>query len=271
MTVGPLDIYCLVAGSVCVVGLSNMLIRLCAAVRRTPSLPKPETKPVSRFVGNTVTLARFLGRPWQSFCARANPWWTVGCIAYHLAISTVVLGYALSLGLLAVRLCQGRALPDLLSGQPVPSAHGPAHIAALIFGNSEPTVGRFLLGRGYRLFLLATHAEVVFALTGNVCLVYSLLRGRMGAILHDLDAVTLGLRRPGRFSIEHLIVRGLIFLIVQAELIARLQVWPQVVYWHVALAMTFLMLLPFSYLAHVFYSPVALVLGYRRRRDRVTA
>lgn len=110
----------------------------------------------------------------------------------------------------------------------------------------------------------------MFAVIGNVCLLTSLLRRRMEAVLRDLDAVTHSLRRRGRFSVEHLVVRGLIFLIIQAELVARLRLWPQVVYGHVFLAMILLMLLPFSYLAHVVYSPVALVLGYRRRRDHVT-
>jgi hypothetical protein len=267
----PLDLYCLLAYAICLTGLGSKLVRLCRAARRTPALPKPEPESTSQSVGDATTLAHSLWAPWRLFCARANPCWTVGCIAYHLAIVTVILGYALSFGILAMRVCQGRPLPDVLSGQPTPGAYHPANIAALIFGNADPAAGRFLFGHGQHLFVLATHVEVMFAVIGNVCLLTSLLRRRMGAVLRDLDAVTHGLRLRGQFSVEHLVVRGLIFLIIQAELVARLRLWPQVVYGHVFLAMTLLILLPFSYVAHVVYSPVALVLGYRRRRNRVTA
>ena len=265
---GWLDLYCVIACAVCVAGLGSKFLRLWAAARRTPPLPKPENTSRS---APMATLVEAVGRPWVAFCARANPCWTVGSLAYHLAIIVVVSGYALSLACLAVRLWQGQPFPGVLSGQATIEAYHPANVAALVFGNSEPAASRFLFGRGHRLFVLATHAEVFFALLGNLCLLVSLCRRRMGAILHDLDPVASGLRRPGRFSFEHMMVRGLIFLIIQAELMARLGLWPQLVYVHVFLAMTFLLVLPFTYLVHVLYAPVALALGYRRCRDHVNA
>jgi len=271
LTMGLFDLYCLLACTVCVAGLGSKLVRLCAAVRLTPSLPSPTPDPKAPAVGLAKTLVRSLTGPFRSFCARANPCWTVGCFAYHMAIVTVAVGYALSLGLLAIRLGHGQSLPDVLSGQPTPDAWHPSNILALIFGNSEPAAARFLFGRGHRAFVVATHAEVVFAVAGNLCLLCTLCRRQMGAVLHDLDPAASSLRRAGRFSTEHMVVRALVFLIIQAELVARLRLWPQVVYIHVFLAASFLALLPFSYLAHIFYTPVALVLGYHRRRDRVTA
>jgi hypothetical protein len=268
---GALDLYCVIACTVCVAGLGSKLVRLGAAARRTPALPRPENAMAGKAPGPTGTLAKSVAQPWRAFCARANPCWSAGCIAYHLAIAIVVCGYTLSLACLVVRLGQGRPFPHALLGQPTLGAYHPSNIAALVFGNSEPAASRFLFGRGHHFFVLATHAEVLLALFGNACLLVSLFRRRMGAVLHDLDTITSGLRRSGRFSVEHLVVRGLIFLIIQAELVARLHLWPQVVYLHVVLAMTFLVLLPFSYLTHVVYTPVALALGYRRRRDRITA
>jgi len=271
LTLGALDWYCVLACTVCAAGLGGKLVRLGLAARRTPALPRPKNPTGVKAPGRTATLAQSIAQPWRSFCARANPCWAAGCVAYHLALGIVASGYALSLVCLVMRLGQGRPLPHALSGQSTLDAYHPSNLAALIFGNAEPAASRFLFGRGHRLFVLATHAEVILALFGNLCLLVTLLRRRMGAVLHDLDAAALGLRRSGRFSFEHLVVRGLIFLIIQAELIARLCLWPQGVYLHVVLAMTFLMVLPFSYLTHVLYTPVALVVGYRRRRDRVTA
>lgn len=267
---GWLDFYCLVAGVVCAMGLGVRLLRLWKAARQGSPPQNPQPRPTPR-LGRWVALTRTLWGPWTRFCARANPIWSVGCIAYHLAIATVVLGYGISLALLMLRIAQGCTLPDVLSGQPVPSAWHPANLAALVFGNSEPAAGRFLFGAGHRAFVLATHVEVALALTGNSCLLFSLLRRRMGAVLHDLDPAARGVRQPGRFSLGHFLVRGLIFLIVQTELIARLHPFPGIVTVHVALAMTFLGVLPYSYLAHIFYSPLAVWLGYRRRREGVTA
>ena len=267
---GWLDRYCVIAGAVCAVGMGGRLLRLWRTARQSPPRFRPEARPVPR-PGRLPTLARTLWGPWPRFCGRANPVWSIGCAAYHLAITTVVLGYGLSLVLLVVRIGQGRSLPDALSGQLGAHAWYPANLAALVVGNSEPAAGRFLFGAGHRAFVMVTHAEVAFALAGNLCLLVSLLRRRMGAVLGDLDPAARDIRHPGRFSIEHFLVRGLIFLIVQSELAARLAWWPGGVTLHVALAMTFLAALPYSYLAHILYSPLAVGLAYRRRRDGVTA
>lgn len=267
---GWLDGYCLLAGAACALGTGARLLRLWRAARQSPPPCSPQPRPTPR-PGRLIALAQTLWGPWPRFCARANPVWSLGCLAYHLAIATVVLGYGTSLALLIVRMAQGCSLPDALSGQLGPHAWHPANLAAFVFGNSEPAAGRFLFGAGHRAFVLATHGEVALALTGNACLLFSLLKRRMGAVLHDLDPAARGIRRSGRLSLEHLLVRGLIFLIVQTELVARLHAFPGIVYIHVALAMTFLAVLPYSYLAHILYAPLALGLGYRRRRAGVTA
>ncbi|HEX7505529.1 MAG TPA: hypothetical protein VF550_02075 [Polyangia bacterium] len=267
---GWLDRYCVIAGAVCVVGVGVRLLRLWKTARRSTPRFRPEARPAPQ-PGRLITLARTLWGPWPRFCGRANPVWSIGCAAYHLAIATVVLGYVLSLCLLVVRIGQGRSLPDALSGQIGSHAWYPANLAALVVGNSEPAAGRFLFGAWHPAFVRVTHAEVAFALAGNLCLLVSLLRRRMGAVLRDLDPAARDIRHPGRFSIGHFLVRALVFLIVQSELAARLNWWPDGVYVHVVLAMTFLAALPYSYLAHIFYSPLAVGLAYRRRRDRVTA
>jgi hypothetical protein len=266
-----LDVYASVAIALLLTGLAATFSRWTGLLRR--SQPRPEASPGPSVVvrASLSALGDVMFRPWRHFSLRANPVWTIGCAVYHVAIATVLATYAVSLCLLVVRFASGTPVPDALSGVCTPSALRPSNLLGLIFANTEPVPARFLFGRVDSAVIAATSVDVGLAELGNLCLLATLLLGRMGAVLHDLDPAARSVRLAGRRSLERGLVRSVIFLIIQSEIITRLHIWPAALYGHVFLGATLLAIAPYCYVAHVFYAPLVLAHAWQRRRTGAVA
>lgn len=216
-------------------------------------------------------LRQFAVDPCLHFHRRTNRLWSHGYIFYHIGLFTILAGYAVTILILAVKLLSGAALPNLTPAAGPQAALAPANILALTFGNAESAQRRFLFGSFAPLFLGVTWVGLSSALYGQVCQLGAQLLFGQGAMRRGPDPVSRDLRRDGRFSGQHLLVTSIVFSIVVTEILARLQIVSDIVYYHAALGLTLLILLPHTYLAHIFIAPLALVNGLRRRRFWTTA
>ena len=209
-------------------------------------------------------------RPARHFHRRTSRAWTTGYVMYHAAIFLVVTGYAASAAVIAVRLLSGHPVMDYVSGA-LSTDSSPANTLALIFGNAETGPSSFLFGQWSPVFRALTLCELPLAITGNACLLFTVIKSRMGAVRHDLDAASGDIRISGSFSGQHLAVRLVILSIITMEFIGRTGLVPGIVYAHAALAFTLIGMFPFSYLSHIVLAPLALYFAVSRRRRNEVA
>jgi hypothetical protein len=214
----------------------------------------------------STTIKKVLFSPAIDFHCRSCRSWTVGYALYHTAIFMVFSGYAVSGFIIGFKIFTHAPLLDFASGTLVAGSTTISNVIALIFGNAEQLPSDFIFGKWASAFRVMVWCELPFAITGNVCLFYTLLKGRMGAVRHDLDIAAQNLRLRGEFSGQHLLVRSIIFSIILMEFIGHLGWIPGIAYAHAGLGMLLIALFPFTYLVHIPLAPLSLGLAMVRRR-----
>lgn len=233
---------------------------------RTPSaIDAPSKMPTFEALGGVLL------EPVMRFHLRANRLWAWGYVLYHIAIAVILSGYALSALLLAPRVLRGSPVPDVALGLPASYNYSPANLLAVVFGNAEHLQANYLFGDFAQVFVVLTWLAVLLGLMGSGSLLLVHLKGRLGAVLGDLDPAARGVRQRGRLSLEHLLITLLVFTIIITEILARLELVPGIVFYHAALGLTLFAVFPFTYLFHMLYGLVAVYFAVRRRRERTVA
>jgi nitrate reductase gamma subunit len=209
--------------------------------------------------------------PVTHFYSNANRTWSRGYVLYHMAIITEVVGYSLAALILFIHIILGNPVPDVAAHAAQSWNYSPANLLAIVFGNGEHLQSHFLFGGFAPFFVGFTWIAVVFAVAGNLHMMYTALRKRNGAITGAIDPAAKDVRIKGKFMLDRLVVRGLIFTIIWTELLARLEVVEGIVFVHAFLALTLLTILPFTYLFHMVYNFLAIFYATRRRMARTIA
>lgn len=209
--------------------------------------------------------------PVAHFHARSNKPWSRGYALYHTAIITESTGYALATFILLPRVLMGQPVPDVAHHLEHSFNYSPANLLAIIFGSGEKFAAQALFGSFAPIIMTVTWVAVMFAVVGNLHLLYTLLRRRNGAVVTDIDAASSGTRTKGRLTWDRLTVRLIIFTIIWTALLSRLEIVPGIVFVHAALGVTLLALFPFTYLFHMLFNFVALYYAARRRSIRAIA
>ncbi len=209
--------------------------------------------------------------PITRFSAGSNQTWSRGYALYHIAIVTEVTGYSLAALLVFFHVALGHPVPDVAAHATQSTNYSPANLLAIVFGNAEHLQSHFLFGSLAPVFVSFTWIAVVFAVLGNMHMVYTALRGRNGAVLGDIDAAASGRRIAGQFMWDRTIVRLIIFSIIWTELLARLEAVEGIVFVHAFLGLLLFTLLPFTYLFHIAYNFLAIFYATRRRAARMIA
>jgi nitrate reductase gamma subunit len=217
------------------------------------------------------SLKEVLINPITHFYSKSNKTWNRGYMFYHIAIITKVIGYSLAALILMIHVGKGNAIPDVGAHATGSYNYSPANLLAIIFGNGEYLQANFLFGDLAPLFVNITWVAVMFAVAGNLHMVYTVLRNRNAAITGDIDDAAKGVRTKGRFMWDRTVVRLLIFTIIWTELFARLHLVDGIVFVHAFLGLTLLTLFPFTYLFHMVYNFLALFYATRRRMARTIA
>jgi hypothetical protein len=164
-----------------------------------------------------------------------------------------------------------KPVPDVAAHSAASYNYSAANLLAIIFGNGEALQSSFLFGDLAGLFVGVTWVAVLFAVAGNLHLLYTAIRRRNGAVLAGIDPATAKTRIAGWPMWDRLIVRLLIFSIIWTELLARLHVVEGIVFAHAFLGLLLLSMLPFTYLFHIVYNFLAIFYAVRRRMNRAIA
>ena len=173
--------------------------------------------------------------------------WGTSATTWHLL--SVIAVYAVCAVAVLVRSTQGTPLV-FVGG---PSTGGLGRAVFLIFGNGDPAVGKYLFGRCSHVFSGFGWCELGLAMTGNVALFVGWF-------------TQTPRRKP-----SHLFVRGLIFAIIQTEWLGRLQLVSWATGFHTFLGLTLVLVVPYSYLAHLYLVPLVFASAWRRYRLGSTA
>lgn len=218
-------------------------------------------------------LVRVLYKP-MTFSSGANASWTAGYALYHVGIITIFAGYSLAAALLGVNILLGNPVPNMTTGE-FTQQLSLVNLLAIVFGNAESPAREFLFGPAAPVFLGVTWVAVISAFLGNVALFGNAFRNK-GAIVGDIHEAARGFRTSGRFSLEHVLITGLVFGIVITELLARLAssvpaIPHNMLYYHLLLAMAIVVLTPFTFLKHIVFFPITLYYATRRRVTRTIA
>jgi nitrate reductase gamma subunit len=210
--------------------------------------------------------------PVTRFNVKANPVIVTGVIFYHLGIITITAGYALSMLMMGWHLALGvTTVPDISTGEAISNNFSYSNILAIIAGNGEVLQSEYLFGPFATAFRLLTWPVVISALFGNSLILFTHLRGRGGAVLRDIDSAAKNLRTKGMFKLSHLLVTFIVYSVIWTEILSRLEVVHGIVYLHAVLAVTLILLLPYTYLFHMVYFPVGVFYASRRWRERYIA
>ena len=260
-----------VAASICGIGLLDKLFQLVVvkSSRHTPAAIKTIDAP-SPPSFKTIAHNMVLG-PGKHFHHKANLVWTIGYTFYHIAIFTLFTSYAISTVILLRKITLGIPIPDFQQPASIATNLSISNILAYIFGNAEPFPSHFLFGKFAPFFHLTAWIDLPFALIGNGCLLYTVLRKRIGAIRFDIDEAMQNTRIKGMFSGQHLMVRIIILSIILSEFIGRLGWIPTIAFYHSILALSLIAILPFTYLVHIPLAPLVLWLGFHRQRHNAIA
>ncbi len=268
-----LNIFAPIAFAIFLVGMTLRVGRWFSAVispRRIRGLT-PTFLDAPPTMGPFAALKAVLVDPITHFYSKANRTWSRGYAFYHIAIVTEVTGYSLAALILFANILLGRQVPDVAHHLETSYNYSPANLLAIIFGNGEQLQAQFLFGNFAGVFISVTWVAVACAVIGNLHLLYTLLRGRNGAVVDDIDAAAHGIRLKGRITWDRVLVRLLIFTIIWTELFARLHLIPNIVFFHAALGLALFTLFPFTYLFHMVYNFIALFYSVRRRMIRTVA
>ncbi len=268
-----LNIVAPVAMAIFIVGVGLRLGRFTWALvtkRRFRGVSPTFESPPPR-MGVIPALYAVLFGPFNHFYKRANPVWGRGYLFYHVAIITEVIGYTISALIVFAHVIVGRPVPDVSLHLAESFNYSPANLLAIIFGNGEHLQAHFLFGEFGSLFIGVTWIAVGFAVVGNLHLMVALVRKWSGAVVGDIDRAAQGIRTPGRYAWDRIVVRTIIFCIIWTELFARLHLVPGIVYLHALLGLTLFVLLPFTYLFHIVYNFLAVFYAVRRRMARTIA
>lgn len=196
---------------------------------------------------------RVLTGPIQNFARKANRLWTIGYICYHIGIITIMTGYGVSMLILAERVMQGGAVPDVATGLTATHSYSFTNLMAIVFGNAEPLQSAYLFGPYAGAFTAITWVAVIAALIGNSMLLLNHLLKRSGAVTKGMDKATEHIRTKGFHNKTNLLITLLVFAIVWSEVLARLHVAEGIVYVHSLLGLTLLAAFPFTVLNHILY------------------
>jgi hypothetical protein len=191
---------------------------------------------------------------------------------YHIAIVTKASGYGLAAVILFFHIIMGNAIPDVATHAETSLNYSPSNLAALVFGSGEPLQAHFLFGAFGDAFMAITGVALIFAVVGNLHMVYTTLRNRgASAILHDIDQAAKDVRSNGFPKWDRVLVRVIIFTIIYTDIVARLHLVDGAVFLHAFLGATLLLIFPFTYLFHMIYNVLALFYSSRRRMARTVA
>jgi hypothetical protein len=224
-------------------GLSRYFRRGVPSQWRTYLRDAPRPNPAIT-TGKAVLL-----RPLQRFHFVTRRAWSVGYFCYHTALLSVLTVYGWCAVAVLVRSMQSVPLPSY-TGLP---ADGFGRVVSLILGSGDPALGAYLFGSYRHLFRAFGWCELGVAMTGNV----ALLIGWFSEIPR---------RKP-----SHLLVRTLIFAIIQTEWLGRLQLVNWATGLHTVLGLTLLLMAPYCYLAHIYLAPLVMISAWRRHRRGSTA
>lgn len=210
--------------------------------------------------------------PVKHFYNKVNPTWNKGYMLYHVAIITKAATYGIAAVILFFHILLGTTVPDVAAHAEQSHNYAPGNLAAIVFGSSESLQANFLFGPLSGLVMTITGIALLFAVVGNLFMVYSTVKKRgAAAILHDIDAATKGIRSNGILKQDRMVVRSVIFLIIYTDIIARLHLIDGAVFFHTFLGATLLLIFPFTYLFHMVYNLLALYYSTRRRMARTVA
>lgn len=210
--------------------------------------------------------------PAKHFYHKANPTWNRGYMLYHIAIITKSAGYGLAAVILFFHIVLGNPIPDVAQHTAASFNYAPANLAALVFGSGEALQAHFLFGPLGSAFMFITGVALVFAVIGNLHMVYTTLRNRgASAILRDIDTAARNVRTNGFPKWDRMVVRLVIFTIIYTDIVARLHLVDGAVFFHAFLGSTLLLLFPFTYLFHMVYNVLALFYSARKRMVRTVA
>lgn len=267
-----LNVYGPVALTVFALGTGYKVARhlYLIATRRRPMGPTPSALDAPEPMPWGEALKRAVFYPILRFPRRSNKLWTLGFTLYHVGIIMTTAGYLVSMIILAVHLLLGHPIPDVARGLAESHNTSVPNLVAIIFGNAEPLVARFLFGPLAGAFVAITWVDVLSAFTGNLLMLVVRARRLSGAITAPLDPYTESVRRPGRRRFGQVAVTLVITGIIWTEILARLQLVEHIVLVHSVFGLTLLLVLPFSYLWHMFYIWVAMFyMAARWRRHQV--
>lgn len=222
-------------------------------------------------LGLLQSLRLVLLSPITRFAGRANRTWARGYLFYHLAIITKGIGYSLAGLIVLWHVLQHNPVPDVAAHSAASYNYSAANLLALVFGNGESLQSTFLFGELAQLFVTVTWVAVLFAVAGNLHLLYTAVRRRNGAVLAGIDPAAADVRTRGWLLWDRVAVRLLIFCIIWTELLARLHVVDGIVFGHALLGLLLLTILPFTYLFHMVYNFLAVFYAVRRWRNRAIA
>jgi hypothetical protein len=271
--IGFLNIYAPIAFVVAGAGVAykvlSHLVRVLTRHHRRPVRTRAADAPPK--LSFFAAARRVIMFPTTRFSFRANPVFVMGAVLYHIGIITISAGYGVSVALLGYHLLAGHPIPDISAGVSQADNHSISNLLAIIFGNGEPLPSAFLFGPLATLFTNVTWAVVVSALAGNTLLLYTHVRGRGGAIVRDLDPAAKGLRVKGMYKTSHLAVTAGVYAIIWTEILARLEVFPGMVYLHAILGTTLILIFPYTYLFHMLYGFVGIYYSARRYQERYIA
>jgi hypothetical protein len=223
-------------------------------------------------ISYTEGLKAVLFDPITHFYRKANPSWNRGYMLYHIAIVTKATGYALAAVILFYNILMGNMVPDVAAHTEASLNYAPANLAALVFGSGEPLQAHYLFGGLGDAFMAITGVALIFAVVGNLHMVYTTLRNRgASAILHDIDQAAKDVRSNGFPKWDRVLVRVIIFTIIYTDIAARLHLVDGAVFFHAFLGASLLLIFPFTYLFHMIYNVLALFYSSRRRVARTIA
>jgi hypothetical protein len=266
-----LTLFAVLASGGCCLGLLFKLMRLLRLGWKPQIPPSVKLFDAPKPLAWHTALRKVLISPAGHFHRHACRSWTWGYALYHSAILMVVSGYALSFGILLVKIATHAPILDFATHSLVAGPTTISNLLALIFGNAEHMPSVFLFGTWAPWLSALAWCELPLAVAGNACLLYTLLHGRMGAVRHDLDVAVQDLRLRGEFSGQHLLVRLVIFTIIGMEFMGRFNLIPGIAYAHAWMGMLLIALFPFTYLVHIPLAPLALGLAIWRRRQHAIA
>ncbi len=210
--------------------------------------------------------------PIRDFYKKANPTWSRGYMLYHIAIVTKSISYGLATVIVLFHIAMNNPIPDVGTHAEASFNYAPGNVAAIIFGCGEDLQAHFLFGPFANAVIYITATALVFAVVGNLHMVYTTLRNRgAAAILHDIDQAARNVRSQGFPKWDRFVVRAVIFTIIYIDIISRLHLFDGAIFIHAALGATLLLLFPFTYLFHMVYNVLALFYSARRRATRTVA